>query len=216
MTTSPFATHKQLLDTDNDYRRRFGLPPLGNKTAEIAVSQTAQPAPQPETPLTGDRPVIAVDPELWRQVLAWKIERVECRRRDKELTALIDEHEGDLVDQYVTAGTDQIRLDGVTGTLDSKLWAKKINEETTQAEVAAALRADGLGHMVTPEGYHGQTMAAYLRDLEREKKPLPPHLAALIEPHEVWSVKFTKPTKSRAAARMSGALSSVLDGASGD
>jgi hypothetical protein len=174
-----------------------------------SVTQSEAPAPAVGDPApTG----INVDPQLFRQVRAWEAERRECNRRSKELGVLIDEGQALLAEQYVTAGTDEIKLDGVKGTLRSTIWARKRAEETTQAEVAAALRADGLAHMVTPEGYNSATLSAWLRDLEAEGKPIPPHVAELIEPSEVWKVGFTNSRPSRARARMSGAASSVLDG----
>lgn len=171
----------------------------------------------PGAPVTDSAPPapvgIGVDPQLLRQVKAWEDERKEHSRRIKELVALIDEGQAQLTEQYVAAGTDEIRLDGIKGTLRSTIWARKRAEETTAAEIAAALRADGLAHMVTPEGYNSNVLSAWLRDLEAEGKPIPPNVAKLIEPSEVWKVGFTSSRPSRARARMAGAASSVLDGA---
>jgi hypothetical protein len=176
--------------------------------SEAPALAVGDPDPTPPAPAN-----ISVDPQLFRQVRAWEVERKEHSRRIKELAVLIDEGQALLTEQYVAAGTDEIKLDGVKGALGSMIWARKRAEETTAAEVAAALRADGLAHMVTPEGYNSNTLSAWLRDLEAEGKPIPPNVAKLIEPSEVWKVGFTNSRPSRARARMSGAVSSVLDGA---
>ena len=158
-------------------------------------------------------PTVGINPDQFRQLVAWKAERAECNRRSKELGVLIDLVEAALTEQFVNAGTDEIRIDGTKGTLKSTIWARKRAEETTQADVAAALRADGLAHMVTPEGYNSNTLSAWLRDLEAEGRPIPPNVAKLIEPSEVWSIGLTTARPTRARARMTGAASSVLDSA---
>lgn len=213
MTDPSFATHKQRLATDDAYRRRFGLAPLPSQPTEAEFEQLradvascrdgswSAPAAPSDT---------NVDPGLFRRLRALKDERAELRRRDKELTAEIDSVQERLVEQYTLAGTTAQEFDGYTGSLNLQLWARKRDESVAAPDVAAALRADGLAHLVTPEGYHSQRLSAYLRDLDAARKPIPPHLAELIEATEVPSINFTTRRPSRARRRLSGAESTVL------
>jgi hypothetical protein len=203
-TVVSFDEHKLLLATDNEYRRSKGLPPLvGRVDPDVAAT----------IPETGE-PVVEVDPVLLRQIDEWKKERTRAGKRKEELTALIDRAEAEAVMQYVAAGVTALTLDGRTASVSSQLWLQKIDEETTQGDVAAALRADGLDELVQPEGYHSGTLSAWARRLEENGEPLPPHVAKLLRGREAWSIKFTSPRPTRARKRQAGVPSSILGGAS--
>lgn len=210
MTPSNFGDHRLALLTDPVYRRSKGLSPL---------PETPAPDAAPTIPETGEA-VIEVDPELLRQVAAWKRERDDHKRRTEELTVLIDKGEAELVLQFAAASVPSLDLDGRRATVDSQLWLKKRDETVTPAAVAAALRADGLPELVQAEGWNASKLSAWARELERDGKPLPPHVAQVLEGREIWSVKFTNSRPSRASRRQAGARSSILDstvsGASGD
>jgi hypothetical protein len=205
-TVANFSEHKLLLLTDNDYRRDKGLSPLVG---------SVEPDTAPRIPETNE-PVVEVDPVLLRQIDAWKEERKRTRKRDEELTTLIDRAEAEAVMQYVAAGVTTLTLDGRTASVSSQLWLKKRDSETTPAEVAAALRADGLDELVQPEGYHSGQLSAWARRLEENGEPLPPHVGKLLEGRESWSIKFTSPRPTRARKRQAGVPSSILHGASTD
>lgn len=211
LTVSPYGSggHKLALLTDNDYRRSRGLSPLERKTDPDLVGKI---------PDTGE-PVIEVDPDLMRQLDAWKQERSAASRRKEELTALIDKAEAELAEQFAAASVKELVIDGRKVSARSTLWLKKRREDVTAAAVAAALRADGLPELVQPEGYNASRLAGWARELEAEGKPLPPHVAELLEGRESWSFSFTSPRPSRAAKRLGGQRSSILhpeSGASGD
>lgn len=191
-----FATRRKLLATDNDYRRKLGLAPLPpDSLTEQAVGVAS----------------LGIDPHQLRRLDDLKEERKEVNRRLKVLNVAIAAIESASVEQFVAAGTDQVRIDGRTATLSSLIWAQKIDEETTPEQIVDALRADGLEHLVK-ENYNSSQLSGWMRDLEEEGKPLPPHVAKVLQANEVWSVRFTSARRSRAGARLAGASSSVLEG----
>lgn len=198
-----FGEHRLALLTDPIYRRSKGLSPLPEAPAPDAA---------PTIPETGE-PVIEVDPELLRQLDSWKKERDEHKRRVEELTVLIDKAEAELVLQFTAAAVPELVLDGRRATVGSQLWLKKRDETVTPAAVAAALRADGVPELVTPEGWNASRLSAWARELEREGKPLPPNVGKLLEGRETWNIKFTSPRPSRARQRQAGGRSSILDSA---
>jgi hypothetical protein len=197
-----FGDHKLRLLTDPDYRRAKGLPPL-----EVA------PADAPSVPETGER-VVEVDPALVRQLDEWKSAKKDSERRTKELGALIDAAEDELVEQYAAAGVTSLDLDGRRATARATLWLRKVNEDVTAADVAAALRADRLDELVQPEGYNASQISAWARRLEENGEPLPPNVAKVLVGWNRWAIAFTSPRPSRAAKLAGGARSSVLSGES--
>jgi hypothetical protein len=233
-----FRTHKQRLETDDDYRRSLGLPPLNGNGVRVVVDDsralthdeivptadplvaTAHEALAKATTALMDIPAPyqgdGVDPALFRRVDTLNKLRLELKRIVDELKVAADEANDELVEQYQRAGTNQIEYGGRFGKLNSQLWARKVDESVTGEDVADALRADGLGHLVTPESYNSSRLSAYLRELDEAGQPIPPHLAQVIEANEKWRVGFTTQRATRAQRRMAGARSSVVDGASED
>lgn len=229
---SDFRTHKELLATDDTYRAARGLGPVAATIALHAVDPTRrEPTATPArsdamraarggatdaealmatAPASGTSS--GIDPTLGEYLDACKAQRGELARLDKELGVEIDRAEAELVDQYVNAGKDTEQFGDRIGTLRPTIWARKVDETVTGEQVAAALVADGLGHLVTPESYNSQRLSAFLRDLEEEKKPIPPHLATVIEATERYAVGFTTRRETRARRRIRGTPSSVLDG----
>jgi hypothetical protein len=165
-----------------------------------------------------------IDRGLGEYLDALKAQRKELARLDKLLGVEVDRVEEELVDQYVNAGKDVEQFGDRIGTLRPTIWARKVDETVTGEQVADALVADGLGHLVTPPSYNSQQLSAFLRDLEEERKPIPTHLAKVIEATERYKVTFTTRRETRARRRIKGTPSSVLDeavdtagvGASGD
>lgn len=203
-TPTSFGDHKLRLLTDPAYRKSKGLAPLATTLDDA-----------PRVPDSGEK-VVEVDPALVRQVDVWKEERKASDRRSKELGALIDAAEAELVEQYAAAGVTSLDLDGRRATARSTLWLRKAHEDVTAAQVAAALRADGLDELVQPEGYNAAQISAWARRLEENDEPLPPNVAKVLVGHNRWAIAFTSPRPSRARALLGGARSSVLSGASAD
>jgi hypothetical protein len=200
MASLDFETHQHKLATDNDYRRARGLGPLpdGAPVETLVIEREAATS-------------IGVDPNLFRQIDAWDTERKACEQRAKKLKKMVDEAMDDLVEQYTNAGTDEIRLGLRKGTLHSVLRAERVSEDVTPEQVTAALRADGLEHYVTPESYNLNSISSWMRDRERERKPLPPNLAKVLRGRLDWRVGFTAGRPTETQARLFGAASSILD-----
>lgn len=203
-TPTSFGDHKLRLLTDPAYRKSKGLAPLATT-----------PDDAPIVPDSGEK-VIEVDPELIRRLDEWKEERKAADRRSKELGALIDAAEAELVEQFAAAGVPSLDLDGRRATMRSTLWLRKAHEDVTAAQVAAALRADGLDELVQPEGYNAAQISAWARRLEENNEPLPEHVGKVLVGHNRWAIAFTSPRPSRARSLTAGMRSSVLSGASAD
>lgn len=235
--TTDFRTHKDRLATDDAYRARFGLSPvepsetMRRNGAKALADITAIAPPDPLLAAAGalidqadaalqareQHPAVAgdtIDPDLFIRVDQLDRLRLELDRLSKELKAAVEEDQEVLVDEYRRVGTGLFELGGRVGTLGSQIWARKIAEDITGTDVVDALRADGLAHLVKPESYHGGQLSAYVRRLEEEGQPIPPHLAEVIEAYEVWRVGYTTRRATRAQRRRDGVPSSVLDGAS--
>ena len=138
----------------------------------------------------------------------------ELQRLHAQLKEMVEKGQDSLVEQFTMMGVDEIGFDGRFGTLQSKLAARKKDPTVTSADVVTALRADGLTELVTEPSYNHQSLSAYLRGLEDEKKPIPKNLATVVEGYETFYVGFTTRRPNRARARRAGAHSAVLDGES--
>lgn len=230
-----FATHRRLLDTDNAYRAKLGLGPLSRlETASAAITNVSNGFPTADPLITATEQLIetaqaaltdaatapvgdasaGIDGALFVRIDRLSELRKELKRLSDAIGAEIEAGQEQLVEMYTHAGTGLIEIGGRVGTLGSQIWARKVDESVTSEDVAAALRADGLGHLVSPESYNSSRLSAFLRDLDEENKPIPPHLAQVIEANERWRVGFTTRRATRAQRRMNGAASSVVDGAS--
>lgn len=229
-----FATHKQLLATDDTYRQKLGLPPLngdGNThdpraplspefdndplrhTAQhmLDTAQTALSAAQNVTVGTD-----GIDSALFTRIDELNQLRLDLDRMSAALKEQVEADQEVLSAMYLSAGTSVYEQNGRVGTLGSKLYARKVDESVTGNDVARALIADGLEHLVQPESYNASQLSAYLRNLDDEGKPIPPHLATVIEAYETWRVGYTTRRITRAQRRRDGGPSPVLDGASQD
>lgn len=159
----------------------------------------------------------AIDPALLERLDSLKRRKEDLARDAKRLQVEIDEVEAELVEQYVNSGKSFEQRGDRVGTLGSTLWARKVDESVTGDDVAAALRADGLGHLVTNPSYNSSRLSGYLRDLEQDGKPIPPNLAKVIEAVERYAITFSTRRPTRATRRVRGEPSSVLDpGAASD
>jgi hypothetical protein len=238
---SDFATHRRLLNTDDTYRAKFGLGPVpvsnGAAPAAASAATTRNGAPPLSDPLVStandalERATAAlaaaqvaqasstasgIDRSLFTGTDQLDQLRKELERVARAITVQVESDQERLVDMYVQTGTGLIEIDGRVGTLGSKIWARKIDEATTGEDVAGALVASGLAHLVTPPSYNSSQLSAYLRDLDEAGQPIPGPLAEVIEAYEKWRVGFTTRRATRAQRRMNGAPSSVVDGASQD
>lgn len=230
-----FATHKQLLATDDNYRAKLGLPPLNGAPG---------PAPAPAPPAADDALHHAaqemldtaqaalenartdnglfasltggIDNGLFARIDVLDGLRKDLDRMSKAIKAQVEADQEVLVDMYLSAGTSVYEQGGRVGTLTNQIYARKVDESVTGNDVARALVADGLEHLVQPESYNASQLSAYLRGLDEEHKPIPPHLAEVIEAYETWRVGYTTRRPTRAQRRRDTGPGSVLGGASQD
>jgi len=192
-----FATHRHLLATDDDYRRRHGLGPL---------TDDERPAAADDNGTT----VLGVDAALVRKLDALKQERRECDARSKRLKAQIEEIEEILVEQFGAAEVRDLTLNNRRASLSSLLWLEKVDEETPTAAIIDALKADDLGHYVTV-GYNYQSLTAYARELEEQNKPLPPHLSTVLRGRVDWRIGFTQVRRTATSRRRAGDRGSAIN-----
>lgn len=115
----------------------------------------------------------------------------EAQKRSKAesegLREEADRLEQELLEDFVEEGVQNVRVDGSTVFLHRQIWAGKEEGVETPA-VVSALKTAGLGHLVG-ENYNGQTLAAYLRDLDRNEEPMPAELVGVIKPVEVFQIR---------------------------
>jgi hypothetical protein len=116
---------------------------------------------------------------------------IESRRRELEteieaLRAEAAQLEQALLPQFEHAGVDRISLDRRTVYVERKLWAKA--KDGDKAAVCKALRRARMGDYIE-ETFNTNSLSAYVRELDREERPLPPTLAAVLDVSEVFKLR---------------------------
>jgi len=96
------------------------------------------------------------------------------------------ELEGRLLPQFEQSGTERIAIDGRTVYVERKLWAKA--KDGDKAAVCKALKRAHLGDYVE-ETFNSNSLSAYVRELDREERPLPPSLREVLEVSEVFKLR---------------------------
>ena len=116
---------------------------------------------------------------------------LEERRRQLEtevdsIKAEAAELESRLLPQFEQSGTERIAIDGRTVYVERKLWAKA--KDGDKAAVCKALRRARLGDYVE-ETFNSNSLSAYVRELDREERPLPSSLRDVLEVSEVFKLR---------------------------
>ena len=116
---------------------------------------------------------------------------LEERRRQLEtevdsIKAEAAELESRLLPQFEQSGTERIAIDGRTVYVERKLWAKA--KDGDKAAVCKALRRARLGDYVE-ETFNTNSLSAYVRELDREERPLPSSLRDVLEVSEVFKLR---------------------------
>jgi hypothetical protein len=96
------------------------------------------------------------------------------------------ELEGRLLPQFEQSGTERIAIDGRTVYVERKLWAKA--KGGNKAAVCKALKRAHLGDYVE-QTFNSNSLSAYVRELDREERPLPPSLREVLEVSEVFKLR---------------------------
>jgi len=118
---------------------------------------------------------------------------VALEERRHQLEAEVDtikaeaaELESRLLPQFEQSGTERIAIDGRTVYVERKLWAKAKDGDKTA--VCKALKRAHLGDYVE-ETFNSNSLSAYVRELDREERPLPPSLREVLEVSEVFKLR---------------------------
>ena len=118
---------------------------------------------------------------------------VALEERRRQLEAEVDavkaeaaELEQRLLPQFEQGGFEKISIDGRTVYIERKLWAKA--RDGDKAAVCKALKRCRLGDYVE-ETFNTNSLSAYVRELDREGRALPPSLAAVLDVSEVFKLR---------------------------
>ena len=91
-----------------------------------------------------------------------------------------------LLPEFERSGVEKVSMDGRTVYLERKLWAKA--KDGNKAAVCIALKRAHLGDFVE-ETFNTNSLSAYVRELDREEKRLPPSLCGVLEISEVFKLR---------------------------
>ena len=94
-----------------------------------------------------------------------------------------------LLPQFEQEAIERISIDGRTVYVERKLWAKA--KDGDKPAVCKALKRCRLGDYVE-ETYNTNSLSAYIRELDREGKPLSQALATVLEISEVFKLRTRK------------------------
>lgn len=118
---------------------------------------------------------------------------VALEERRRQLEAEVDsvkaeaaELEQRLLPQFEQSGMERVFIDGRTVYIERKLWARA--KDGDKHAVCRALKRCRLGDYVE-ETFNTNSLSAYVRELDREERPLPPALAAVLEVSEVFKLR---------------------------
>lgn len=91
-----------------------------------------------------------------------------------------------LLPEFERSGLEKVSIDGRTVYLERKLWAKA--KDGDKAAVCKALKRAHLGDFVE-ETFNTNSLSAYVRELDREERSLPPSLRDVLEISEVFKLR---------------------------
>ena len=91
-----------------------------------------------------------------------------------------------LLPEFERDGLERVSIDGKTVYLERKLWAKA--KDGDKAAVCKALKRAHLGDYVE-ETFNTNSLSAYVRELDREDRELPPSLREVLEISEVFKLR---------------------------
>jgi hypothetical protein len=118
---------------------------------------------------------------------------IYLEKRRRQLEAEIDvikgqsaELEASLLPQFEQAGMERVAIDGRTVYVERKLWARAKGGD--KQAVCKALKRARLGVYVQ-ESYNANSVSAYIRELDREGRPMSPGLAKVLEVSEVFKLR---------------------------
>jgi hypothetical protein len=103
--------------------------------------------------------------------------RKKIREKDTQLTEELEKMQKILLDHMDVEDTQRFSFKGgITVFRRRQIWGKYNDRKL----VIKALKKAGLGDMVS-EGFHAQTIASYLREMDKAERNLPEELKGVLE-----------------------------------
>jgi hypothetical protein len=110
----------------------------------------------------------------------------ELEQEVKQIKEEISVIEQALIEKFAEDGVKKMSLEGgVTLRVDCKIWPKIL---TSNEEAIAAIKAAGMTELLTKENYQTQTLASFLRELDKNDEPLPKEFQGIIAPNPVYKI----------------------------
>ena len=113
-------------------------------------------------------------------------QRLDLEARIDAIKRETAELEAALLPQFEQDAIDRITVDGRTVYVERKLWAKA--KDGDKPAVCKALKRCRLGDYVE-ETFNTNSLSAYVRELDREGRQMPPSLAAVLDVSEVFKLR---------------------------
>jgi hypothetical protein len=114
--------------------------------------------------------------------------RKKIREKDTQLTEELEKMQKVLLDHM---GVEEIQKfsfkGGITVSIKKLIWGKY----NDRALVIKALKKAGLGDMVS-EGFNAQTIASYLREMDKAERDLPKEFKGVLEANRVQTLTVKK------------------------
>ncbi len=124
--------------------------------------------------------------EELRRFVALEERRRQLEAEIETVKAQTSELEQALLPQFEQSGMERVSIDGRTVYIERKLWAKA--KDGDKPAVCKALKRCRLGDYVE-ETFNTNSLSAYVRELDREGRPLPPSLATVLDVSEVFKLR---------------------------
>jgi hypothetical protein len=125
------------------------------------------------------------DNELHTKFAEKYISMKDLESQVKQMKAELAVMETALIEKLTSEGLNKISLKGgLTLRVDDKIYPKVSSSE----EAVTAIRAAGLEMLLAKENYQAQSLAAYLRECDRNGDPLPEQFTGIIEPNHVYRI----------------------------
>ena len=127
--------------------------------------------------------------EELKRFVALEEQRHQLEAEIDTIKAESAELEGRLLPQFEQSGMERVAIDGRTVYVERKLWAKA--KDGDKPAVCKALKRCRLGDYVE-ETFNSNSLSAYVRELDREERKMPPSLAAVLDVSEVYKLRTRK------------------------
>ena len=121
-----------------------------------------------------------------KRFVALEDRRKQLEAEVESIKAEASELEGLLLPQFEQSGMERVSIDGRTVYVERKLWAKA--KDGDKPAVCKALKRCRLGDYVE-ETFNSNSLSAYVRELDREGRHLPPSLVSVLEVSEVFKLR---------------------------